>query len=130
MNKKFYKEDNEAIPAILFESSLPIGFTEVTDESELKELYIKKYKKQQLDGEDYYSDFQADLYLNILNGTYTDLEVFTFESYINDLSNQIRLGNWLTAKTTCVNLSISGIFDQVKKDEIQLYIDNYVLNNY
>ena len=126
----FYKEDNEAIPAILFQNTVPAGFTEVTDEAELKELYIEKYKQQQIDGEDYYSDFQASLYLDVLNLTYTELEVFTFESYTNELSSQIRLGNWLTAKTTCSNLAISGIFDQVKKDEIQLYIDNYVLNNY
>jgi len=127
---KFYKEDNEAIPAILFQNTVPAGFTEVTDEAELKDLYIEKYKQQQIDGEDYYSDFQASLYLDVLNLTYTELEVFTFESYTNELSSQIRLGNWLTAKTTCSNLAISGIFDQVKKDEIQLYIDNYVLNNY
>ncbi len=127
---EFYKEDNETIPAILFQNTIPAGFTEITDESELKTLYIEKYKQQQIDGEDYYSDFQASLYLDVLNETYTELEVFTFESYTNELSSQIRLGNWLTAKTTCSNLAISGIFDQVKKDEIQLYIDNYVLNNY
>ena len=87
---KFYKEDNEAIPAILFQNTVPAGFTEVTDEAELKELYIEKYKQQQIDGEDYYSDFQASLYLDILNLTYTELEVFTFESYTNELSSQIR----------------------------------------
>ena len=127
---EFYKEDNETIPAILFQNTIPAGFTEITDESELKTLYIEKYKQQQIDGEDYYSDFQASLYLDVLNETYTELEVFTFESYTNELSSQIRLGNWLTAKTTCLNLAISGIFDQVKKYEIQLNIDNYVLNNY
>ncbi len=130
MSKKFYKEDNEAIPAILYEDSQPLGFTEITDPLELKDLYIKKYKQQKKDGEDYYLSFQASLYLDVINGVYTDIEVFTFESYTKELSNDIRLGQWLTAQDTCTNLAISGIFTQSKKDEIQLDIDNYVINNY
>lgn len=130
MSKKFYKEDNEAIPAILYEDSQPFGFTEITDPLELKDLYIKKYKQQKKDGEDYYLSFQASLYLDVINGVYTDIEVFTFESYTKELSNDIRLGQWLTAQDTCTNLAVSGIFTQSKKDEIQLDIDNYVTNNY
>ena len=130
MSKKFYKEDNEAIPAILYEDSQPLGFTEITDPLELKDLYIKKYKQQKKDGEDYYLSFQASLYLDVINGVYTDIEVFTFESYTKELSNDIRLGQWLTAQDTCTNLAISGIFTQSKKDEIQLDIDNYVISNY
>lgn len=130
MSKKFYKEDNEAIPAILYEDSQPLGFSEITDPLELKDLYIKKYKQQKKDGEDYYLSFQASLYLDVINGVYTDIEVFTFESYTKELSNDIRLGQWLTAKDTCANLAVSGIFTQLKKDEIQLDIDNYVTNNY
>ena len=122
MSKKFYKEDNEAIPAILYQDSQPLGFTEVTDPVELKYLYIKKYKQQKKDG--------ASLYLDVINGVYTDIEVFTFESYTKELSNDIRLGQWLTAQDTCTNLAVSGIFTQSKKDEIQLDIDNYVTNNY
>jgi len=34
MSKKFYKEDGQVIPAILYEDSSPLDFTEVTDESE------------------------------------------------------------------------------------------------
>lgn len=130
MSKKFYKEDNEAIPAILYEDSQPLGFTEITDPLELKDLYIKKYKQQKKDGEDYYLKFQASLYLDVINGVYTDIEVFTFEYYTKELSNDIRLGQWLTAQDTCTNLAVSGIFTQSKKDEIQLDIDTYVTNNY
>ena len=130
MPKKFYKKDNEAIPAILYQDSQPLGFTEVTDPVELKYLYIKKYKQQKKDGEDYYLSFQASLYLDVINGVYTDIEVFTFESYTKELSNDIRLGQWLTAQDTCTNLAVSGIFTQSKKDEIQVDIDNYVTTNY
>ena len=70
------------------------------------------------------------MYLDVINGVYTDIEVFTFESYTKELSNDIRLGQWLTAQDTCTNLALSGIFTQSKKDEIQLDIDNYVSDNY
>lgn len=130
MSKKFYKEDGQVIPAILYEDSSPLDFTEVTDESELKYLYIQKYKQQKIDGENYYLSFQAQLYLDVVNGLHTDLEVFEFEHYTNELSNQISRGNWLTAQTTCSDLPTSGIFDTTKKAEIQGEIDDYVTNNY
>jgi hypothetical protein len=130
MSKKFYKEDGQVIPAILYEDSIPLDFTEVTDESELKYLYTQKYKQQKIDGENYYLSFQAQLYLDVVNGIHTDLEVFEFEDYTNELSNQISRGNWLTAQTTCSNLATSGIFDTTKKAEVQAEIDDYVTNNY
>ena len=130
MSKKFYREDSEIIPAILYENSKPLDYTEVTNESELKDLYIRKYKQQKIDGENYYLSFQAKLYLDVVNGLHTDLEVFQFEHYTNELSNQISRGNWLTAQTTCSDLPTSGIFDTLKKSEIQAEIDNYVTNNY
>lgn len=115
--------------AIAFEESAPTGYTLVTGvEKEL--LWKAKYKERREDGEDYYTETQASLYLSILNGTYTSSEVFDFEEYTSKLANQVDKGDWYTAQDTCINLPTSGIFDQVKKDEIQLYIDNYVLSNY
>ncbi len=130
MIKKFYKEDSEIIPAILYENSNPLDYTEVTNQIELKDLYIRKYKQQRIDGENYYLSFQAKLYLDVVNGLHTALEVIEFEGYIDELSNQIIKGNWLTAQTTCSELLTSGIFNTAKKAEIQSDIDTYVLNNY
>jgi len=128
--RKFYKEDNESIPAIVYELSNPSGFTEITDNAELKSLYIGLYRQREIDGLNYFEDFRANLIMDIISGTYTDLEVFSLETHIKYLQDEIILGNWLTSQNINLNLSLSGIYDQVMKDEIQNYIDTYITNNY
>lgn len=128
--KKFYKENNQSLPAILFTDVIPSGFTEITNASEIRDLYIKQYKERKEDGENYYTETQAELYIDILNGVYTSVQVFEFEDHTSDLSKQIRTGNWLTAQSVVDALPISGIFDATKKSEIKSYIDDYVLLNY
>ena len=128
--KKFYKENNQSLPAILFTDVIPSGFTEITNASEIRDLYIKQYKERKEDGENYYTETQAELYIDILNGVYTSVQVFEFEDHTSDLSKQIRTGNWLTAQSVVDALPISGIFDATKKAEIKSYIDDYVLLNY
>ena len=124
--REFY---TDADGAIAFEDSAPVGYSLVTG-TEKELLWIAKYEERREDGQAYYTESQANLYLSILDGTYTSSEVFDFESYTNELSTQIRTGNWYTAQTTCSDLTTSGIFDTAKKAEIQTVIDNYVTNNY
>jgi len=130
MSRKFYKEEGEQIPAIDYSESQPTGYVLITEESELKRLYIGLYKDRQIDGTNYFEDFRADLIMKIIDGTYTSLEVFSLENHIKYLQDEIILGNWLTSQNINTNLSLSGIYDQIMKDEIQNYIDDYVLNNY
>ena len=115
--------------AIAFESAAPSGYSLVTG-SLLDNLWIAKYEERREDGQRYYTETQASLYLSILNGTYTSTEVFDFESYTSQLADQIFKGDWYTAQTTCSDLPTSGIFDTAKKSEIQAEIDDYVTNNY
>ena len=124
--RNFY---TDATGAIAFETSAPAGYSLVTG-SLLDNLWIAKYEERREDGQRYYTETQASLYLSILDGTHTSTEVFDFEEYTNELSTQIRTGNWYTAQTTCSNLATSGIFDTLKKAEIQAYIDDYVTDNY
>lgn len=128
--RKFYKEDNEIIPAIVYELSNPSGYTEINDNAELKRLYIGLYKQREIDGLNYFEDFRAGLIMDIIAGTYTDLEVFALETHVKYLQDEIIIGNWLTAQNINSNLSLNGIYDQTMKDEIQLYINDYILNNY
>ena len=93
-------------------------------------LWIAKYEERREDGQKYYTETQANLYLSILDGTYTSTEVFDFEEYTSQLGDQIFKGDWYTAQETCTNLPTSGIFDTAKKAQIQADIDNYVSNNY
>ena len=124
--RQFY---TDATGAIAFETSAPAGYTLVTG-TEKDLLWIAKYEERRDDGQRYYTETQADLYLSILDGTYTSIEVFDFEEYTSQLGDQIFKGDWYTAQTTCTNLPTSGIFDTTKKAEIQGVIDDYVLDNY
>ena len=122
--------DNEIMPAIQFVLSQPAGFTLVTDTAEIKFLYLIQYRQRIADGQDYVLNFTADKYIEVLNGIYTEAEVFALESHIKDLYGELNNVWWLTAQNTNTNLSLSGIYNQVMKDSIQLVLDNYVTDNY
>jgi len=128
--RKFYKEDNEPIPAIKFELSQPAGFTEITDQAEIKELYLRQYQYRILDGQEYVQDFTANTYIKVINGIYTDQEAFQLEGHIKELYQELNNGCWLTAQNTNTNLELLGIYDQILKDEIQEKLDLYVSENY
>ena len=130
MHRKFYKEDNDPIPAIKFALSKPAGFTEITDESEIKSLYLKQYQTRISDGQTCAQNFIVELYIQVINGTYSEQEAFDVELHTKNLYLDINSGWWLTAQNTNLNLPLSGIYDQVLKDEIQGLIDNYIQNNY
>ena len=130
MARQFYSENNEAIPAIKYEATPPIGFTEIIDSVVLHRLYLLKYAKAEIDGSAYYNKFRADLYLEIINGTRTAAEGFALESHLVELKAEIIGGNWLTAQNISQNLTLSGVYDQALKDEIQAEIDQYVTDNY
>ena len=124
--RQFY---TDSTGAIAFETSAPIGYTLATG-TQKDLLWVAKYEERREDGQRYYTETQANLYLSILDGTYTGQQVFDFESYTSQLADQIFKGDWYTAQSTCSSLPISGIFDATKKAETQADIDTYVLNNY
>jgi len=130
MARKFYKENGESIPAIAFENAAPVGFTEITDPAEIKRLYVIEYNKRKTDGQQFVVDFTADLYIEVLNATYTEAEVFALESHIGNIYADLNNGWWLTAQNANASLSLVGIYTQAMKDNIQSIIDDYVINNY
>jgi hypothetical protein len=130
MARKFYREDNEAIPAIKFALSNPEGFTLITDPAQIKVLYVKQYQTRILDGSSTVQNFTADLYIDTLNGIYTDAQVFELESHTKSLHDDLNNGWWLTAQNTNTNLPLLGIYNLLMKEELQLLIDTYILDNY
>lgn len=130
MPRKFYKEDGEQIPAIVFELDAPVGFTEITEQEEIKTLYILQYQYRIADGKKFVLDFTADIYIDVLNGVYSDIEAFQLEAHIKELYNELNNGLWLTAKNTNTNLEVLGVYTQELKDEIQAILDSYVFENY
>jgi len=130
MARKFYKEDNQQIPAIEFVEVQPVGFSEITDAEEIKRLYVLEYNKRKTDGQQFVIDFTADLYIDVLSGTYTETEVFLLETHIGEIYSDLNNGWWLTAQNASQSLALSGIYTQTMKDEIQAILDNYVNDNY
>jgi hypothetical protein len=130
MPRKFYKENGEQIPAIVFELDAPVGFTEITEQDEIKTLYILQYQYRIQDGQKFVLDFTADVYIDVLNGVYSDIEAFELEAHIKELYNELNNGLWLTAKNTNSNLEVLGVYTQELKDEIQAILDAYVFANY
>ncbi len=130
MARKFYKEDNQAIPAIVFENEQPLGFTLITDAAEIKELYLTQYQLRIDDGQSWVLDFTADRYIDVLNEVYTTTQVFELENHIKNLYDELNNGWWLSAQNTNQNLTLSGIYDQTMKDQIQAILETYVTDNY
>ena len=130
MARKFYKEINQAFPSIAFETESPEGFEAITDHDERKRLHKKRYKDLERDGVDYFHAFQADLYIEILDGSKQALEVLDLQGHLKTISEEIKEGSWLTAQLTIPGIPLSGIFDQEMKDSLQSDVDQYVLENY
>jgi len=130
MSRKFFKEDIEILPAVVFELTAPVGFTEITDPAEIKQLYLLKYQSRINDGKYFVLDFTADMYINVLNAIYTEAEVFQLENHIKDIYDQLNNGFWLTAQNTNQNLSLLGIYTDQMKNDIQTVLNTYVLENY
>ena len=130
MARSFYKEDGEAIPAIQFVETQPVGYTLITDTTELRRCYVNQYRQRELDGRDWFEEFRSDLMMDIISAVYTPTEVFLLEQHLKALTENVIAGSWLTAQSISTNLVLSGIYDQVMKDEIQNRIDIYVTNNY
>lgn len=130
MAKNYYIEDNEVVPAVIYAETQPIGYTLITDSVKLLELTMADYTIRQEDGIVFYNTFRSKLLLKIKAGEIQPIEAFTVEAYLKDLKDNLITGNWMTAQNICTNLALSGIFDQVLKDEILTGITNYVNANY
>lgn len=130
MARQFYKENEEQIPAILFVNEQPEGFTLITDPAEIKQLYLGQYQQRIDDGKGWVLNFTADMYINVLNEVYTAEQAFALENHIKNIYDELNNGFWLTAQNTNQNLSLSGIYTQLLKDEIQAILDTYVGENY
>ncbi len=135
--KKFWEEvDAVNIPAIVFSETQPPPsadgkvFTEVTDSAKIKQLYLTQYSYRIDDGKDYVKDFTADRYIDVINGVYTEAEVFALEAHIKDLYSALGNGWWLTAQNINQNLILDGIYDAAMKSSIQTTLDTYVSDNY
>ncbi len=132
--KKFWIENVEN--AVIFAETQPPpsadgnAFVLVTDPEQIKQLYLTQYGYRISDGKSFVLDFTADMYINVINGVYTALQVVELENHIKDIYDQLNNGFWLTAQNTNQNLSLLGIYTDQMKNDIQNILDTYVSDNY
>ena len=98
MAKKFYTEDNEAIPSIVFKDTKPSGFTEITDQAELSRLYLKQNNKLKEDGKEYTANFKVVSFgVSYRDGTLSDSSVDYLYTKLAQIILRLEDGNWDSA---------------------------------
>ena len=130
MAKKYYIEDSENIPAIIYAETQPTGYTLITDDALLLDLTMADYLIKEKDGNVFYNTFRSRLLLKIKAGEIQPLDAFTVEAYLLSVKENLTSGNWLTAQYVCNALPLSGIFDAALKTEILTGITDYINANY
>ena len=131
MARAYYSEDNGGGGLEFWKAEEVLaGFSVITDAQTLCKLHAGRYDDNRQAGIEYYNTLQAGLYLDILDGTYTVIEVVTLETYLKALASEIVAGSWLTAQNSILGMDLSGIFDQAFKDKTTNDINTYINENY
>lgn len=130
MAKKFYKENIQLLPAVVYASECPQGFTEIIDAEEILHLTKENYVLKEIDGRDFYNTFRSRLLISIQNEEILASDAFAVESYLSMIKDNLISGNWLTAQYVCNSLPYQGIFNEALKTEILTGINNYINENY
>jgi len=140
MEKKFYKEDNEAIPEIIYSETQPPvnadgnGYTEITDQAKLSELYLKLNNNMKQLGRDYVSSFKVSSFgLLYRDGTLTDANINYLYNKLTQLLLRLEDGNFDSAKfllenelNTITQDDIDNGYTQAIHDQILNDINNYL----
>ncbi len=100
MEKKFYKENNQDIPEIIYSETQPPvntdgnGYTEITDQAELSELYLKLNNKRSNWGKSYIALFKVENFgENYRDGNLSDSNIYYLYQKLAVLISVIEDGN-------------------------------------
>ena len=132
MAKKFYEENNEAIPAVQFieEGQQPLGWVEVTNADRINTLTKKLYLQRELDGRNLYENIRAQLAEDFNSGSLTLADAHFIETKLINAKSFLLTGDWATAQFELSLLVIEGAYTQELHDDINLNITNYMTLNY
>jgi len=132
MAKKFYEENNEAIPAVQFieEGQQPAGWVEVTNADRINTLTKKLYLQRELDGRNLYENIRAQLAEDFNSGSLTLADAHFIETKLINAKSFLLTGDWATAQFELSLLVIEGAYTQELHDDINLNITNYMNLNY
>ena len=140
MERKFYKEDNQAIPEIIYSETQPPvnsdgnSYTEITDQNELDDLYFKLNKKLIKDGKDYVSRFKVENFsVKYREGLITDQNVDYLYNKLSQLLIRLEDGSWKAALfylnnhlNTITQTDIDNGYTQEIHDKFINDINNYL----
>ena len=72
----------------------------------------------------------SDLVLLYKTGQKTDVQIFGIEAKLQPVIEKIIRGDWMTANHEMSLVVVDAPLDQALYDEINIYIGNYITNNY
>jgi len=133
MAKKFYEENNEAIPAVQFieEGSQPAGWVEVTDADRINTLTKKLYLQRELDGRELYEIIRAQLAEQFNSGSLTLADAHFIETKLINAKSFLITGDWATAQYELGLLTVpDNAYTQELHDMVTLSIETYMDLNY
>lgn len=132
MAKKFYKENIQSIPAILYveEGSEPTGWLEITDPDEIKRETKKLYIQRSNDGKALYESIRADLAGMYNSGDLTIADAHSIEIKLINAKSFLITGDWATAQYEMSLITVGGAYTQELNDDITGQINNYIILNY
>lgn len=130
MARKYYIEQNENIPAIVYEENAPDGFIELTDNDMLSIEIKKTYELRRKDGISYCDNYRANLMMLYSSGQLSESEALHICSKIAQTQNELRNGDWIEARESCENIVLDLIFTMSMKQDMLDYINSYILGMY
>lgn len=126
----YWKEDAEAIPAIIKGDVQPTGYTLITDPDEIKVIITSEYKQHTFSGIEYFEKMRASLAYDAIEGTITFADAFYIEGELSGIKANVVSGDWKTAQYNMGLITPSGALTQGMYDDILGYIDQYIIDNY
>jgi len=138
--KRFYKEENDPIPEIIYSDSQPPTNAEgndyilINDEQELNALYYKMNAKMKMDGEEYAASFKVVTFGPAYrDGFITASNVDYLYTKLSGLIIRLNDGNWDAALfhlqnslNTISQQDIDNGYTQDVYDKIELDFNNYI----
>jgi hypothetical protein len=130
MARNFYIEEDEDIPSIYFGLEQPSGFVPLVDPVILARLIKKQYDEREIDGREYFNQIRVQLVSQYSSGQISLTDIFHIEEIIEPVTLKIILGDWMTASFVLSQIVSDYIFTEEFKNQLQIYIGNYISNNY
>jgi len=140
--KRFYKEQNQSIPEIIYSETQPEtnsegnDYTLITDEEELNALYYKLNSKMKNDGQEYAASFKVVTFGQAYrDGLITASNVDYLYTKLSGLIIRLNDGNWDAALYYLQNSlniitqeDIENGYTQEIHDQIETDFNNYINN--